>query len=75
MYYLCSHEKRYNTKHYRSDYTVRPLRHSYSHIANLLIGNQIADFHPKSLSAMKRAGNSRAACKYRFRVCFSLYIR
>lgn len=74
MYYLCSHEKRDSTEDNWSDNTTRNICHSHTYIFTLLIRSKIAGFHPKNLSAMKRAGNSNAACRYRFRVCFSLYI-
>ncbi len=63
MYYLCSHEQRYNTKDYWADYTVRPVRHSHAYIFTFLIRNRIVGSYPKSLSAMKRAGNNNAACR------------
>ena len=68
-------KKRYCTKDHWPNNAVRPISHSHTYIFNFLIRHKIAGFHPKNLSAMKRAGNRSAACKYRFRVCFSLYIR
>lgn len=61
MYYLCSHENRCCTKDNWPDISIHRVYHSHSHILNLLYRNKIVVFHPKSLSAMKRAGKSNAA--------------
>ena len=75
MYYLCSHENKYIAKDNRLDNTTCPICFPHSYIFPFFIRNKSVNCHPKNLSAMKRAGNNNAACKYRFRVCFSLYIR
>lgn len=63
IYYLCSHEKGYITKDNRSNNTICFICRSHTYIFNFLIRHKIAGFYPKSLSAMKRAGNNNAACR------------
>lgn len=67
------HDKKTAT-HIRSHHTIHNMDMPYSFFFSLY-GNQSTPLYfPKNRSEMNRVGNTNAACRYRLRVCFSLYI-
>ena len=66
------HENRFTHIH-REDYPIPYIHPADSSIFSLLDREKNRTAYPKIRSQMNRAGNKKAACRYRFRVCFSLY--